>query len=685
MTDLGWNLEYFSDTAGPAAPVALPATSVTADSFRAHWIASTRATRYLLDVARDPLFADLVFRDRLVDGLDELVVGMDEAQTFYYRVRGLNKFGAGAYSNSISLFTDSVDAPVAIAASDIQDSAFRANWLAVVDPDLDHYELDVSESIDFDVLVPIDVVVSTSDLFNTIASLAPETDYYYRVRAVKVNGTTSENSNVISLTTEPLFVGEGGDDVWYFPELNETVHIFDTIGSSTFSVLQGSRAVRRLIVGGGGQGGGVNGSGVACGGGGAGGVLDLDEADRPDELVVDDYEVIVGKGGSVAGALNVGEDGDDSSFDGDVAQGGGHGGSAGSNVGSGGSGGGATNSSGTEFGGLGVAGQGFDGGDANAGSGGGGGGGGADEQGGDGTAVTGGKGGDAVESDITGTLEQYGAGGGGGRPVNAFGVIAATTPGVGGVGGGGSGSNVTPGAGSAATGIGAGGGGSLGNVAGGIGKKGRVAIRYVGRGADAVDFPIDPPDEDPPDMRGPITFAGCTREQTVDAVTILVDCNSKNNTGIFPDYREYRCVGGGVVQSSRWDPAKGATTGNDGILVFRFSEPIRKFTITRRVTADVQAIPTLVACDDYTVIPDPAGSPAGSSEDGSVVHWKTQSPQNVFYPTPHLEPPVDLGAEEDMTIEWADGFSCVVIFQGPDEAPVRTSEFINPMFLLLTD
>lgn len=691
MTDIPWNLEYFSDTAGPGAPVMLPAMDVTGESFRAIWLGSTRAQRYLLDVARDEAFTDFVFRDRIVAGLNVVVGaadGIEEAQTYYLRVRASNVYGAGAYSNVVSVFTDAVDAPVATAATNIQDTSFRANWNVVAEAD--HYEVDVSASPDFDVLVPVDAVVSTEDLFKSIANLAPETEHFFRVRAVKANGTTSSNSNVVSLTTDPLFVAQGGDVVTYFEDLNETVHIFDTVGAADFEVLQGSSTVRRLIVGGGAMGGGVNGSGVSCGGGGGGGVLDLDGVDRPVELDVDVYPVVVGDAGDTPGALNVGEDGGDSSFAGDTAEGGGHGGSAGGSVGNGGSGGGATNSAGTnEQGGLGTAGQGYDGGDCpGSGGGGGGGGGGATEVGAIGTIATGGKGGDAITSDITGEVESYGAGGGGAVPVNPFGPIGGTTPGAGGAGGGGNGRGGSFGPGGAATGIGAGGGGAIGNNPGGIGKKGRVAIRYVGRG---VGSEIIPPDE-PPEYVGPITFAGCTRLQVVAGVNVLVDCNARIDSGIFPDFQRYLCIGGGVAKSSRSmrannlpsqlpdDPLPGGEHGiQNGTLVFRFSVPIKAFKITRKVTAGTDAVPFLLACDDYTVVPHPTSVVPGSSKDGSIVSNHKQSPAIIYYPGITLDPPQNLAAEETQEIIYEPGFTCVVIVQ-QTKFP---SEFVNPMFSIL--
>lgn len=583
------------------------------------------------------------------------------------------------------IVVDFIAAPVALPATDIEEDRFVAHWEAVAEAV--SYELDVSEDPSFADLVtpggfPVGLPLGTLEYL--VTGLAAETQHYYRVRAIKETGTSSPNSNVITLETLELFTAQGGDLVTYDGTYSR--HYFDNNGD--FEVLTGLRRVRRLIVGGGGQGGGVNGSGVSCGGGGGGGVLDLAEADR-DPMPVDVYPIVVGVGGGPAGVNNVGDDGDDSSFDGDTAEGGGHGGSIGASVGNGGSGGGAVNSSGAnEQGGLGTVGQGYDGGDCPGGGGGGGaGGGGADELGQDGTIAHGGKGGDGLISDISGEEVRYGAGGGGGVPLDPFGPIGGTVAGLGGAGGGGNGRGGSFGPGGAGVGIGAGGGGAIGNNSGGVGVKGQVVLKYKGRAADIT------PVIEPPVFRGPITMAGCTRAQVVDGVDILVDCNARIDSGIFPDYQKYVCVGGGVIRSSRSYRASSLPSQipdagvleehgiTNGTLVFRFSEPIRAFKITRKVTAGTGAPPILMACDDYTVVPHPTSVVPGSSKDGSIMGFVKQSPEVVHYPTDHLEPPVNLAAEEEMVLIYEPGFTCVVIGQF-DKFP---SEFVDPMFVLLSD
>lgn len=475
------------------------------------------------------------------------------------------------------IIRDSIAAPVATDATAINDAGFVANWTGI--EEALGYELDVSTDPDFGSLVAGAPFESHGPSY-PLDTLAPDTEYFYRVRALKGPGVISESSNVISAMTFPPFVGQGGDLVTYDGEFS--THFFDN--SADFEILEGVGEVRRLIVGGGAQGGGVNGSGVSCGGGGGGGVLDI-AGDERDPLGVGVYPVVVGAGGSVAGALNVGQDGSDSSFDGDTAEGGGHGGSAGSSVGNGGSGGGAPNSSGgPELGGIGTPGQGFDGGDSNNGIGGGSGGGGAAEPGENGTAVKGGDGGDGLESDISGELVRYGAGGSGARPVDAFGVVAGTTAGAPGAGGGGQGASATPAAGGAATGIGAGGGGALGNNPGGAGKKGQVVLKYRGHAADVtiIDPPVDPPTAM---WRGPILGPG-----VIDGVTI--------------DIAYYEAGPGAGEMHSTDNPVLGQkhTPGtpnafDEGFpypayyavnsLGFKFSHEIRRFRITRKNASGV--------------------------------------------------------------------------------------------------
>ena len=226
---------------------------------------------------------------------------------------------------------------------------------------------------------------------------------------------------------------------WIKPKGTEPL-IFTEVGTQYFTIPEGWEAIDVLVVAGGG------GGGMDMGGGGGGGGV-IYKKNYP-VITGDTIEITVGKGGKGAPAAGTegqptghpytipATNGENSVFGTLVAIGGGAGGSsyydytpesAGSDGGSGGGASGYSNG-GTKPGGLGVAGQGFDG-----GRGGGqyysGGGGGAGGKGTDSTARA--NGGQGVYCDILG-IGYYWAGGGGGSGYSIDG-------GDGGIGGGGGG------------------------------------------------------------------------------------------------------------------------------------------------------------------------------------------------------------------------------------------------------
>ena len=92
-------------------------------------------------------------------------------------------------------------APQALKATNVTAISFTANWSSV--NGATGYRLDVSTSSTFANFVPgyqnLDVGGTTS---RNITGLAPNTNYYYRLRAYNGNGT-SPNSNVIRVKTRP--------------------------------------------------------------------------------------------------------------------------------------------------------------------------------------------------------------------------------------------------------------------------------------------------------------------------------------------------------------------------------------------------------------------------------------------------------------------------------------------------
>ena len=93
----------------PDAVVALDASDITTSSFTANWHLIENASAYYLDVATDSAFTSMVagYNNLSVGYVKEYpVVGLTDAYTYYYRVRGANHIGTGDSSNTITTTTD---------------------------------------------------------------------------------------------------------------------------------------------------------------------------------------------------------------------------------------------------------------------------------------------------------------------------------------------------------------------------------------------------------------------------------------------------------------------------------------------------------------------------------------------------------------------------------------------------
>ena len=270
------------------------------------------------------------------------------------------------------------------------------------------------------------------------------------VTATNGFGSDSElTSNSVTVTAQSSIVATGGTITYAG---GKTIHTFTSSGNFNVSFAPNGAVIDALIIAGGGGGGVYFGAG-----GGAGGVIQL----SADSLVAGNYPVVIGAGGAAATSIVFkASNGNNTTFKGNTAIGGGGGGSGAgapteANGANGGSGGGGA---GTGTGGTGEVGQGFDGIGGYGGSGGG--------AGGNANVGTG-NAGVGISSAISGTSLFYAGGGGG-----------ATKTGGSGVGGNGSdGSNIGLTAPTPNTGSGGGGMWSAPNVLG-AGAAGVVIISY---------------------------------------------------------------------------------------------------------------------------------------------------------------------------------------------------------------
>lgn len=186
-----------------AAPIALPALSITTSSFIAFWTQVPNALDYLLEVSTTNDFSTTVLSGQVVSGTSFLVPNLISNTTYYYRVRARAGNSVSGFSNVIPVQTLvlNLDAPVATAATTVLTDQFTANWQPVANA-VD-YLLDVSTAVDFSAPVLTGQVVSSTGFL--VPLLTANTRYYYRVRA-RNGAVVSANSNVITLLTSNVVV-----------------------------------------------------------------------------------------------------------------------------------------------------------------------------------------------------------------------------------------------------------------------------------------------------------------------------------------------------------------------------------------------------------------------------------------------------------------------------------------------
>ncbi|MBL7851126.1 MAG: fibronectin type III domain-containing protein [Cyclobacteriaceae bacterium] len=186
----------------PVTPTATAATGVQVFSFTANWNAAAGAVSYLLDVATDGSFVNLVagYGGLSVTGTSQSVTGLNPSTTYYYRLRSINVVGTqSGYSNSISVATPSF-VPVASAATSITTSSFLASWNPI--PGATGYLLYVSTNASFSPCISGYNGTAETTTSRTVGGLQPNATYYYRVKAT-AGAQTSAESNTVSILTLP--------------------------------------------------------------------------------------------------------------------------------------------------------------------------------------------------------------------------------------------------------------------------------------------------------------------------------------------------------------------------------------------------------------------------------------------------------------------------------------------------
>jgi phosphodiesterase/alkaline phosphatase D-like protein len=187
-------------------PVALAANNVSFTSFRANWEAVVGATTYLLEVSTDISFNTLIgeYSPKELVGTSENVTGLLPQRTYYYRLRARGAGGTSAYSNIITVVTNTLSPPTALDATNLTLTGFTANWQAATGAT--SYLLEIATDATFNNKItgynPNKELVSTTEI---VINLLPQTTYYYRLQS-RIAGITSSYSNTIAVVTSSLGV-----------------------------------------------------------------------------------------------------------------------------------------------------------------------------------------------------------------------------------------------------------------------------------------------------------------------------------------------------------------------------------------------------------------------------------------------------------------------------------------------
>ena len=116
-----------------SAPNAMAATGITSTGFTANWGEVEGATTYLLDVfSFDDNERQYFLENEEVEGTSYAVEGLDGSKLYYYTVQATDGVRTSAESSIVVAKEASVTVgtPTALAATEVTDGGFRANWTA---------------------------------------------------------------------------------------------------------------------------------------------------------------------------------------------------------------------------------------------------------------------------------------------------------------------------------------------------------------------------------------------------------------------------------------------------------------------------------------------------------------------------------------------------------------------------
>ena len=187
-------------TASIDPPSNLSFEDVELTSFKAKWQGATNVDSYLLDVAIDDKFTNLVvgFNGHEVFHPDvaKVVTGLEPGRIYYFRVRSKGSGATSVYTDPVSVTTTSLPAPVAENATGQTVYQFTANWKEVAGAD--KYLLYVATDPAFTSVLSAYDGKPVLGSAHEVTGLDPYTTYYYRLQS-KQSTAVSEFSDTITV------------------------------------------------------------------------------------------------------------------------------------------------------------------------------------------------------------------------------------------------------------------------------------------------------------------------------------------------------------------------------------------------------------------------------------------------------------------------------------------------------
>jgi hypothetical protein len=177
-------------TVALVSPVNSAAGVSTSPTFT--WQASANSQVYHIQISLSNTFSTLVYELNNLSGISHSInTGLNFGTLYFWRVRGVNSFGSGAWSEARSFTTLTLAPPTVelfLPANDSTGTPRRPRFVWVATPDAITYTLRISTADNF---IGLDDFIYTgiqSTLLELPVNLAYNTPYFWRVRAENSGG-----------------------------------------------------------------------------------------------------------------------------------------------------------------------------------------------------------------------------------------------------------------------------------------------------------------------------------------------------------------------------------------------------------------------------------------------------------------------------------------------------------------